>query len=117
MKQVTRSICRAIALSGTSMRTFRSFIRIQRKRDIEILALGVREVRRERRVSEMIERAIEPPVQARPLIRHRNSVNGPVGAVPVDQDFVAHLRQTATRDAIALNKKILWSLSFSLHFR
>lgn len=80
------------------MRTFRSFVRIPRMRDVETMALKIREVRRDRRVSEMVKRLIDQNVQPQPVMRRRNSVNGPVDAIPVDQNFIAHLRQLGDRN-------------------
>lgn len=93
MKKVTRSISRAIASSGTSMQTFRSFVRITRHRKTETLALRIRQVLRERRASEMNEQQVQLPI-----MRRRNSVNGPVAGVPVDQNFVTHLQQLVARN-------------------
>lgn len=93
MKQVTRSISRAIASPGTSMQTFHSFVRITRHRKTETLALRVRQVLRERRASEMNEQQVQLPI-----MRRRNSVNGPVAGVPVDQNFVAHLQELVARN-------------------
>lgn len=104
MNEVTRSVSRAIASSGTTMRTFNSFVKIQREHEAETLALKIRSVRRERRASVIEARPIEQ-AQPRPKISRRNSINGVVdAAVPVDPNFIALLQQPAIRNGQFLNE-------------
>lgn len=80
-----------MASSGTSFKTFNSYIRIIRNREIETLALRVRSVMRERRNSENIQMPVEAPAQ--PIVRRRNSIANAIADVALDPDFVALIEQ------------------------
>lgn len=95
---MTRSISRAIASSGTSMKTFNSFVKINCKRRIETLALKIRSVRRARHVSEMDQQSVERRTQ--PIMRRRNSIaiEAVNGTIAVDPDFIALLQHLVVRN-------------------
>lgn len=77
--------------SGTSFKTFNSYIQIIRVRDIETLAIRVRSVIRERRVSEYIQMPVQAPAQ--PIVRRRNSIANAIADVVLDSDFAALIQQ------------------------